>query len=63
MEFPVQYMFKGVPDVVAEGTDVVEWIVEKMDEFGIGIAHVGPVAERASRRSGGTPTASCSACR
>ena len=31
MEFPAQYMFKGVPDVVDEGTDVVEWMLDKMD--------------------------------
>ena len=41
MEFPVQYIFKGVPDVVDEGTDVVEWVVEKMDAFDIAIARVG----------------------
>ena len=29
MEFPAQYMFKGVPDVVPEDTDVVQWIVEQ----------------------------------
>ena len=33
MEFPVQYMFTDVPDVVPEGTDVVEWVVEHMDAF------------------------------
>ena len=33
MEFPVQYIFKGVPDVVDEGPDVVEWVLEKMDAF------------------------------
>jgi predicted TIM-barrel fold metal-dependent hydrolase len=41
MEFPAQYMFKGVPDVVPEGTDVVQWVVDKMDEFNIKIAKVG----------------------
>jgi predicted TIM-barrel fold metal-dependent hydrolase len=41
MEFPVQYIFKGVPDVVDEGTDVVEWVLEKMDAFNIKIARVG----------------------
>jgi predicted TIM-barrel fold metal-dependent hydrolase len=41
MEFPVQYIFKGVPDVVDEGTDVVEWVLEKMDAFNIRIARVG----------------------
>ena len=34
-EFPAQYMFKDVPDVVAPDTDVVAWIVEKMDAFNI----------------------------
>jgi uncharacterized protein len=34
-EFPAQYMFKDVPDVVDPGTDPVQWIVEKMDAFGI----------------------------
>ncbi len=35
MEFPAQYMFKDVPDVVEPGVDPVQWIVEKMDAFGI----------------------------
>jgi predicted TIM-barrel fold metal-dependent hydrolase len=35
MEFPAQYMFKDVPDVVPPDTDVVAWIVEKMDAFNI----------------------------
>ena len=35
MEFPAQYMFKDVPDVVAPGVDPVQWIVEKMDAFNI----------------------------
>ena len=35
MEFPAQYMFKDVPDVVSPDTDVVAWIVEKMDAFNI----------------------------
>ncbi|MTB23579.1 MAG: amidohydrolase, partial [Actinobacteria bacterium] len=34
-EFPAQYMFKDVPDVVTPDTDVVAWIVEKMDAFNI----------------------------
>ena len=46
MEFPVQYMFKGVPDVVDEGTDVVEWVVEKMDAFDIRIARRRAERER-----------------
>ncbi len=35
MEFPAQYMFKDVPDIVSPETDVVAWIVEKMDAFNI----------------------------
>ena len=35
MEFPAQYMFKDVPDVVAPDVDPVQWIVEKMDAFNI----------------------------
>jgi predicted TIM-barrel fold metal-dependent hydrolase len=41
MEFPVQYMFKGVPDIVDEGTDVIQWTLEKMDAYNIRIARVG----------------------
>ena len=37
-EFPAQYMFKQVPDIVDPETDVVEWDVAKMDEFGIAVA-------------------------
>jgi predicted TIM-barrel fold metal-dependent hydrolase len=40
-EFPAQYMFKDVPDVVSPDTDPVEWIVEKMDAFNIDMAKVG----------------------
>ena len=52
MEFPVQYIFKGVPDVVDEDTDVVEWVLEKMDAFNIRIARVGlsPNGIEAQRR-------------
>ena len=41
MEFPAQYMFKDVPDVVDPDVDPVQWIVEKMDAFHIEIAKVG----------------------
>jgi len=41
MEFPAQYMFKDVPDVVDPDVDPVQWIVEKMDAFNIEIAKVG----------------------
>ena len=41
MEFPAQYMFKQVPDVVPPDVDPVHYIVEKMDAFGIDLAKVG----------------------
>jgi predicted TIM-barrel fold metal-dependent hydrolase len=34
-EFPVEYIFKDVPDVIDPSVDPVQWIVEKMDAFGI----------------------------
>src|ERR1044071_5899986 len=34
-EFPAEYMFKDVPDVVDPDVDVVQWIVDKMDAFNI----------------------------
>jgi uncharacterized protein len=40
MEFPAQYMFKDVPDVVPD-VDPVEWVLGKMDEFGIALAKTG----------------------
>ena len=40
-EFPAQYMFKGVPDIVEPGTDVIQWVVDKMDEFGIQVGMTG----------------------
>ena len=55
MEFPAQYMFKDVPDIVPEGTDVVEWVVEKMDAYNIGIGRgysVREVVEACRRVSG-----------
>ena len=36
--FPAQYMFKDVPDIVDPSVDPVQWIVDKMDEFGIDMA-------------------------
>jgi len=41
MEFPAQYMFKQVPDIVDPSVDRVEWVLEKMDQFGISVAKVG----------------------
>ena len=41
MEFPAEYMFKGVPDLVEPGTDVIEWTVSQMDRHGIAVGLVG----------------------
>ncbi len=51
-EFPAEYMFKGVPDLVEPGTDVIQWTVDKMDEFGIqvGMTGFGPRGIEAKRR-------------
>ncbi len=40
-EFPAQYMFKDVPDVVDPSVDPVDWVVQKMDAFHIEIAKTG----------------------
>ncbi len=40
-EFPAEYMFKQVPDVVDPGVDPIEYVVEKMDAFGIQQAVTG----------------------
>jgi predicted TIM-barrel fold metal-dependent hydrolase len=40
-EFPAQYMFKDVPDVISPDEDPVRWIVDKMDQFNIEIALTG----------------------
>jgi predicted TIM-barrel fold metal-dependent hydrolase len=40
-EFPAQYMFKDVPDIVPADVDPVRWTVEKMDAFGIEQAMTG----------------------
>jgi predicted TIM-barrel fold metal-dependent hydrolase len=40
-EFPAQYMFKDVPDVVGPGVDPVAWTVAAMDAHGIDQAMVG----------------------
>ncbi len=41
MEFPAEYMFKDVPDVVDPGTDPIEWTIAAMDSWGIDIAKTG----------------------
>ena len=54
-EFPAQYMFKDVPDVVGPDVDPVAWVVEKMDEFHIEMAKTGmsPNGIRAKREHPG----------
>jgi predicted TIM-barrel fold metal-dependent hydrolase len=37
-EFPAQYMFKDVPDIVSADTDPVQWVVDKMNAFNIEMA-------------------------
>jgi uncharacterized protein len=52
MEFPAEYMFKGVPDLVPEGTDPIEWTFSKMDQFGVavGVAGLSPRGIEAKKR-------------
>jgi uncharacterized protein len=40
-EFPAEYMFKDVPDLVAPGTDVIQRTVDQMDRYGIAVGMVG----------------------
>jgi predicted TIM-barrel fold metal-dependent hydrolase len=46
MKFPAQYMFKDVPDDIAEGTDPVAAVLDEMDHWGIAKAMVGISFER-----------------
>jgi uncharacterized protein len=46
MEFPVQYMFKGVPDDLEEGADPIKVVLGEMDHFGIEKALLGVSFER-----------------
>src|ERR1044071_3832235 len=46
MEFPVQYMFKGVPKDLEEDADPVAAVLEEMDHFGIERAMLGVHFER-----------------
>ena len=41
MEFPAQYMFKNVPDIVDPSVDPIEWTVEKMQAFNIVHGKIG----------------------
>jgi len=47
-EFPAQYMFKDVPDLVSPDTDPVAWVVDKLDQFNIEIA-ISPLSENGIR--------------
>lgn len=48
MEFPVEYMFKGVPKDVEEGADPVAVVLGEMDHFGIEKAMLGVAFHRGS---------------
>ena len=48
MEFPVQYMFKGVPEDIDEGADPVAVVLGEMDHFGIERAMLGVHFERST---------------
>jgi predicted TIM-barrel fold metal-dependent hydrolase len=52
MEFPAEYMFKGVPDIVPEDTDVIAWTLDKMDTYGVqyGMCGLSPTSIEAKRR-------------
>jgi predicted TIM-barrel fold metal-dependent hydrolase len=54
-EFPAEYMFKQVPDVIGPDDDPVAYVVAKMDEFGIEQAVTGlsPNGIRAKREHPG----------
>jgi uncharacterized protein len=58
-EFPAQYMFKDVPDLVDPSVDPVEWVLAKMDQFNIEIAVVG-LSENGIRARRNTPGVSTS---
>ncbi len=48
MEFPVQYMFKDVPEDIDEGADPVAVVLGEMDHFGIDKAMLGVSFERST---------------
>jgi predicted TIM-barrel fold metal-dependent hydrolase len=48
MEFPVQYMFKDVPEDLAEGVDPVAVVLDEMDHHGIEKAMLGISFERST---------------
>jgi predicted TIM-barrel fold metal-dependent hydrolase len=49
MEFPVEYMFKEVPNHLPEGADPVEVTLREMDRCGVAIGMVGASGEVAAR--------------
>jgi uncharacterized protein len=49
MEFPAEYMFKEVPNLLPEGADPVAITLEQMDRFGIAIGLVGLGGKAAAR--------------
>ena len=48
-DFPVEYMFKGVPDALQEGADAVAVTIEAMDRFGIERGMIGCESETSLR--------------
>ena len=49
MEFPAEYMFKGVPNYVGEGQDPVDVTLAAMDQHGVAMGLVGIGAEVTTR--------------
>jgi predicted TIM-barrel fold metal-dependent hydrolase len=49
MEFPAEYMFKQVPNLLPEGADPVDVTLEQMDRFGIAVGLVGLGGKAAAR--------------
>ena len=45
-DFPVQYMFKGVPEDIDPSADPIKTVLDEMDHFGIERAMIGIGAER-----------------
>ena len=52
MEFPAEYMFKNVPDIVPADTDPIEWTLAEMDRWGIAVGKTGygPTGIEAKKR-------------
>ncbi len=54
-EFPAQYMFKNVPDVISPDMDPIEYTVAEMDKWGVARAMtgLGPTSLEAAKRHPG----------